>query len=85
MRQLDEFQPPLAAGTTEARLEAAIAARRADAGAAQTDKVSDEDLEEMIAKRRTARKDKAAGFCPKCGKPVMTSDSFCPNCGRPLK
>lgn len=85
LRQLDEFQPPLATGTTESRLEAAIAARRADAGTAQTARVSDEDLEEMIAKRRIARKDKVTGFCPSCGKPVLTSDSFCPNCGHLLK
>jgi len=85
LRQLDEMQPSLAAGTTEDRLEAAIVARRADAGETQSSGMSDEDLEELIAKRRTARKDKAGGFCPKCGKPILVTDSFCPNCGRPLK
>lgn len=85
LRQLDEMQPSLAPGSTEERIEAAIAARRADAGTAQSPAMSDDDLEEMIAKRRSARKDKAGGFCPKCGKPVLVSDSFCPNCGRPLK
>ncbi len=29
-----------------------------------------------------ARKDKTAGFCPKCGKPVLQSDVFCPSCGK---
>ena len=43
---------------------------------------SDEDLEEMIAKRREERKQTAAGFCPKCGKPILQSDLFCPSCGR---
>ncbi len=85
LRQLDDMQPSLAAGTTEDRLEAAIAARRADAGSASSPTMSDDDLEELIAKRRAARKDKAGGFCPKCGKPVLVTDSFCPNCGRPLK
>ena len=85
LRQLDEMQPSRAAGTTEDRLEAAIAARRADAGAAQPSTMSDDDLEELIAKRRSASKEKVSGFCPKCGKPVLVTDSFCPNCGRPLK
>ncbi len=25
-----------------------------------------------------------AGFCPKCGKPVMVTDRFCPSCGKSL-
>ena len=45
---------------------------------------SDEDLEEMIAKRREERQQKAAGFCPKCGKPILQSDLFCPLCGRAI-
>ncbi|NJD58819.1 MAG: hypothetical protein C3F13_06135 [Anaerolineales bacterium] len=28
--------------------------------------------------------EKAAGFCPKCGKPVHASDRFCPKCGATL-
>ena len=43
--------------------------------------ILDEDLEDLIAKRRAERKDKAAGFCPECGKPVLNSDRFCPSCG----
>ncbi len=46
---------------------------------------SDDDLEDLLAKRRNARKDKTAGFCPKCGKPVLQSDGFCPSCGSTLK
>ncbi len=46
--------------------------------------LSDEDLEEMIAKRRLVRQYKAAGFCPKCGKPILQSDRFCPSCGRAI-
>jgi len=43
--------------------------------------LSDEDLEELIAKRRGERRQKSAGFCPKCGKPILQSDQFCPTCG----
>jgi hypothetical protein len=43
---------------------------------------SDEDLEDLIARRRTMRNQKAAGFCPNCGKPILQSDKFCPSCGQ---
>jgi hypothetical protein len=46
---------------------------------------TDDDLEDLLAKRRNTRKDKAAGFCPKCGKPILQSDVFCPACGNTLK
>jgi hypothetical protein len=83
----------------DARLEAAIAARRADvrgdSSAATLETASiqaqsavmedaDDDLEFMIANRRRNRNDKAAGFCPKCGDPVQKSDLFCPKCGATL-
>jgi zinc-ribbon domain len=68
---------------TEERLEKAIAARRADASNAKPE-VSDDDLESMISSRRKGRKNKSAGFCPRCGKSVMTTDRFCPSCGKSL-
>lgn len=43
--------------------------------------VPDDDLEVLLANRRRARQDKAAGFCPKCGGPLQKSDRFCPKCG----
>ena len=46
--------------------------------------LADEDLEDLIAKRRAARQQKTAGFCPKCGKPILQSDQFCPSCGQAL-
>ena len=45
-----------------------------------TSEVGDE-VEGMVAERRKARQEKAAGFCPQCGKPVQQSDKFCSRCG----
>jgi hypothetical protein len=91
LRKIDTLAPPSPFGrgdggegqNTESRLEKAIAARRAD-GARVKAEVSDDDLEAMIASRRKARKNKSAGFCPRCGKPVMITDRFCPSCGKSL-
>jgi hypothetical protein len=46
--------------------------------------LSDEDLEELVARRRSSRQQKSAGFCPNCGKPILQSDLFCPSCGQML-
>jgi hypothetical protein len=100
LRQLDALttstalsagsSPSPASGRGESakeRLEKAIATRRADAAEkpASAIETTDEDLEALIAKRRASLKDKAAGFCPKCGRPIMSTDSFCPQCGYALK
>jgi C4-dicarboxylate-specific signal transduction histidine kinase len=84
LRRLDEFTAENQAGKdAQARLEAAVAARRADASATEpAPGFSDEDLEARIAARRKAHKEKAGGFCPKCGKPILVSDRFCPACGK---
>jgi rubrerythrin len=84
LRKIDSFAPQaVSTQDEEARLEKAIAARRADASIAKAE-VSDDDVESMIASRRKGRKDKSAGFCPKCGKPIITTDRFCPSCGKSL-
>jgi rubrerythrin len=84
LRKIDALAPQTAsAQDTEARLERAIAARRADASSAKPE-VSDDDLESMISSRRKGRTSKSAGFCPRCGKPVMVTDRFCPSCGKSL-
>ena len=84
LRQIDTLAPRVTSTPdTEARLERAIAARRADASVAKV-AVSDDDLESMISSRRRGRTNKSAGFCPKCGKPVMVTDRFCPSCGKSL-
>lgn len=102
LRALDEMTAVTSAKdqTAEDRIEAAVAARRADAahpsavsqevpqtqiqaaavGAGGNGKGKDA-LEEMIAARKRQRGESAAGFCPRCGKPVQKSDKFCSKCG----
>lgn len=83
LRKLDELAPAKAQNDEDARVERALAARRKN-GSNQQGELTDDDVESMIAARRKGRKTKSAGFCPKCGKPVMTSDKFCPSCGKVL-
>ena len=84
LRKLDELAPVSSSAIdAEARIEKATAAGRADAGAMTPALVvSDDDLESMIAARRKEHKSKSAGFCPKCGTPVLITDKFCPSCGK---
>ncbi len=85
LRKIDAMQPQKTDPDTESRLEAAVASRRADASASKSAAVfDDDDLESMIAARRKTRKEKSAGFCPKCGKPIQVSDRFCPSCGKAI-
>lgn len=83
LRRLDALEPSRAARDAHARVEAAVASRRADARQRSPSlELEDEDLEALIAKRRKARKDKSTGFCPRCGRPLLASDRFCPACGK---
>lgn len=93
LRQLDALRADNNHDDAEARLEAVIAARRADAAsqrvapngaAGRVVHAPDDDLEAVIASRRREHKEKAAGFCPQCGRPVQKSDRFCPKCGATL-
>jgi len=98
LQKLDALQSSSAADEVEARLEAAIAARRATVqpslaptqaelvGAGRVVPVAapDDDLEILLASRRRERQGKAAGFCPRCGGPVQQTDRFCPKCGATL-
>lgn len=88
LRRLDALAPqapPSGRGrSVESRLEDAAAAGRADA-AVRPARPSDDDLEDLIARRRTVRKEKTAGFCPACGRPALLSDRFCSSCGQALK
>ena len=83
LRKIDALVPSSTQVDTETRIEQAIAARRADAAVAKAE-VSDDDLEAMISSRRKGHTKKSAGFCPRCGKPVMVTDRFCPACGKSL-
>jgi rubrerythrin len=87
LRRLDELAPVASSAVNpEARIEKATAAGRADAGAKTSILAdNDDDLESMIAARRKEHKSKSAGFCPKCGKPVLVTDKFCPSCGKSLQ
>jgi len=83
LRKLDEFQPEKAGiGSAEDRLEAAVAARRAEIRRAPSN--GDDHLEMAINARRRDRNEKSGGFCPKCGNPVLSSDKFCSRCGKTL-
>ena len=86
LRQLDELAPVASSAlNAESRIEKATAAGRADMSAnAPSLELSDDDIESMIVARRKAHKNKPAGFCPKCGKAVTSSDKFCPACGKSL-
>lgn len=43
---------------------------------------AEDDLEAMIAARRSKRKGRSDGFCPNCGHPILSSDKFCTGCGK---
>jgi rubrerythrin len=74
LQQLDEIQ-----SVRSAPVDTMIDPAEAESIVAQ---LSEEDLEELIAKRRSMRQQKTAGFCHKCGKPILQSDQFCPSCGQ---
>lgn len=82
LRQLDEIEKTFASPDVEARIEKAAAKKRADASS-ETE-LDDKEIEIMIKERRKQIKNKSAGFCPKCGKPVLVTDKFCPSCGKAL-
>jgi rubrerythrin len=86
LRKLDELAPVSSSSiNAESRIEKATAAGRADAGSTFfAVPENDEDIESMIAARRKQHNSKSAGFCPKCGRPVLVSDKFCPSCGKSL-
>jgi len=89
LRKLDTLTPqPAQVADAESRIEAVIAARRVDSAqpvAIAEAPAADDDIESLISARRSGRKEKSAGFCPNCGKPVLRSDRFCPNCGKAIK
>jgi hypothetical protein len=83
LRRLDELSLAGSSHDAESRIEKAASAGRMDASS-KTEQFLDEEIESMIAARRKEHKSRSAGFCPKCGKPVLVSDKFCPACGKSL-
>lgn len=89
LRQLDALETPEGSTSAEDRLEAAVKARRADASVQAGQRRApaahpEDEIESLVAERRKARQEKAAGFCPKCGKPAVKGDKFCSRCGETL-
>jgi hypothetical protein len=80
LRRLDEHQAAKSAAEP-ARKSAAKPVVKPAAPATPFD----DDLEDLIAARRSARKEKTGGFCPQCGTPILLSDRFCPKCGYSIK
>jgi hypothetical protein len=48
-------------------------------------RLSDDELETMIANRLRDREGRSRGFCPQCGHAVQLSDLFCPRCGHSIR
>jgi len=89
LQKLDE---PVPAAATTWSTTSHAGARIGEAAAAGAGGVAhaygplpDDKIESMVAARRAARHAESAGFCPRCGKPVLTGDQFCPNCGESLQ
>jgi hypothetical protein len=78
---VDGLENPQGTMDAESARPAATAAGRAKKGAGVTEI---DEMEALIASRRRERSEKAAGFCPRCGKPVQKLDRFCPKCGTAL-
>jgi rubrerythrin len=86
LRRLDELTPAVPMQkNAEARIEKAAAQAHTDPAMNDESGMSDDEIESMIAMRRKQHKGKSAGFCPKCGKPVLVTDKFCPSCGKSLQ
>lgn len=86
LRRLDGLLGPDQREAAESRIERVVAARRADAAVATVNAaLSDDEIESLLAARRRARRVKSAGFCPRCGAPVLLPDRFCPHCGKSIQ
>ncbi len=78
LRKIDALSPDTARAAVEKE------AKQGPASPARA-LLSDDALADLLEGRRNLQKDKTAGFCPNCGKPVLISDTFCPACGHALK
>ncbi|MGD0751163.1 MAG: zinc ribbon domain-containing protein [Anaerolineales bacterium] len=88
LRKIDQLTPVLEAVPSVAsnhadQVEAILTARRARQA---TDAVNEEDeVENLVARRRKIRTSKPGMYCSQCGRPLSNSEHFCPNCGHPIK
>ena len=80
LKRIDQLTPK--SDDKDVRIERALASRRKRVST-QGQAVTDDEIESLLASRMKSRKEKSAGFCPNCGKPIMASDKFCPSCGKP--
>ena len=87
LRQLDALAPdrPVTPSDREVRGSSAPVPSAGVAPGRAKPEISDEELENLIARRRSGRQAVAVGSCPQCGKPVSPEDAFCAACGKPLK
>ena len=82
LRKLDDLEGKVPDEHNGQEIEDVVNARKRDLKGIDTLSAEENDeLEEMIAVHRNSHKEKAAGFCPGCGKPIQKSDKFCPRCG----
>ncbi len=84
MKQLDAINRSETPSRPLEQIEKSLADRQTMRRQIVADAAPDDELEALIAARRRDRMEKAAGFCPQCGKPILQSDRFCPKCGAPL-
>jgi hypothetical protein len=80
LKQLDVLDGKNPEQTNGHSMEALVSSRQVGS----LSREENDALEDMIALHRNSHKDKAAGFCPGCGKPVHKTDQFCPRCGRAI-
>jgi len=85
LRKLDDLEGKSPDQEAGQRIEDVVKEGRTDLKGIDSLSLEENDeLEEMIAVHRNSRKEKAAGFCPGCGKPIHKSDKFCPRCGKAI-
>lgn len=86
LRQLDALQPAKGRQkSAEERIEAAVAARRADAVSRPAAMTDLDEVELAILERKRQQQARPAGFCSQCGNPVTENDRFCSKCGNPVE
>lgn len=84
IKKLDEISGDEQSSDQLQRIEATIGLEKPEVRIDNEKIEKDVDVESMIAARKRSKEFKPDGFCPKCGKPISTTDKFCSKCGNPL-